>query len=145
MLIKEIYERIPRDEVILSKKFYLRKFSLMDVATNRNDVFVQNFCDLFDGIEGEIDSHFSPMNFLILYRVLPWGFSVLPLRISATAEWDILRNMPTCLSVRSLSRMNSLNLPIILDTSGFCMINSTLMQKYMYVKHFFQVCSIFNL
>ena len=40
--------------------------------------------------------HCSPMNFLILYRVLSWGFEVLPLRISATAECDILRNTPIC-------------------------------------------------
>ena len=41
-------------------------------------------------------SHFSPMNFLILYRVLSWGFDVLPLRISATAECDIFRYMAIC-------------------------------------------------
>ena len=96
MLMKEFDKRIPGDEVILSKKFCLGKFTIMDVATNRNDVFVQNFGDLFDSIEGEIEAHCSPMNFLILYNVLSWGFEVLPLRISATAECDILRNTPTC-------------------------------------------------
>ena len=94
--MKEFSKRFLGDEVILSKKFCLGKFTIMDIATNGDNVFMQNFGDLPDCIEGEIDSHFSPMNFLILYKVLPWGFSVLPLRISATAEWDILRNMATC-------------------------------------------------
>jgi len=137
--MKEFDKRIPGDEVILSKKFCIGKFTIMDIATNGDNIFVQDFGDLFDGIEGELDGHFSPMSFLILYRVLPWGFKVLPLMISATAVWDILRNIATCWRVRSLSRMNSLNLHNNLFTSGFCMVNSTLLQKYMHVKHYFKV------
>lgn len=58
--MKEFDKRIPGDEVILSKKFCIGKFTIMDIATDRDDVLVQDLGDLLNGIEGEIEAHSSP-------------------------------------------------------------------------------------
>lgn len=137
--MKKIEKRILGYQVFLAEKYRPGELALTDVTPDRGDVFVEKFGYFLDRVEAEIKGHCSPMNFLILYRVLPWGFKVLPLMISATAVWDILRNIATCWSVRSLSRINSLNLDNNLVTSGFCIVNSTLMQKHMRVKHYFKV------
>lgn len=76
------------------------------------DVYPEELGCLARGEELPLEVHWSPMNFLILYRVLGCGLEVLPLRISATAEWDILRNTAIWWRVKSLSKIKVLNFDI---------------------------------
>ena len=94
--MKEFDERISGDEVFVAEEHRLREFALADITADRSNVFVQEFGDLAGCVEVKLESHLSPMNFLILYRVLSWGFEVLPLRMSAIAECDIFRNIAVC-------------------------------------------------
>lgn len=64
--MKKIDERILGNEVFVAEEHRLWEFAHMDVATDSGDVLVKEFGDLLDRIEVEVDSHFSPMNFLIL-------------------------------------------------------------------------------
>lgn len=80
---------------------------------NGFDANAEEFGRLGRGEEIPLEVHLiSIINFLILYKVRGWGLDVFSLRISATAEWDILRNTAIWWRVKFLSKMNSLNLTI---------------------------------
>lgn len=97
----------------------------------------EDICELSDGIKVLPGVHWSPINFLILYRVRGWGFNVFSLRMSATAECDILSHTAICWRVKSLSKMNSLNFVINSFISLFASINIIIMTKSSLSRFFF--------
>ena len=141
--MKEIDEARFRDEVFLAEEYRPGEFTIIDVAADRGDVLVKEFSDLAGCMEVKVDGHCSPMSFLILYKVLSWGFGVLPFRILATAECDILRNIATCWSVKSLSKTNVLNLSTSCIVSLFSIATRIIKSIMRLVKSFFKLFVFF--
>lgn len=112
-------------------------------ARNGFDADVEEFGRLGRGEELPLEVHWSPMNFFILYRVLGCGFEVLPLRIPAIAEWDILRNTAIWWRVKSLSKIKVLNFNINSFISLFPSIITILLIKSSLSSVFFNFFSIF--
>lgn len=135
--MKKFYERILGDKIAFPEEYRTGELAFMNVSADRGNIFMKEFGDLPGGVEVDFGSHFSPMNFLILYRVLSWGFGVLPLRISAIAECDILRNIAIRWRVRSLSKTNSLNLAIKGLISVSCMAITIIWHKVQMSRLFF--------
>ena len=134
--MKEFYERIPGDEVILSKKFCLRKFALMDVATNRDDVFVQNFGDLFNSIESEIDGHSSPKILFNWFRVSKLSDLIFP-STKREAQAGVLFAISAIFAwLKLLSMHQSINFFNSLTTSILFIALNNIIKLIKYVKHF---------
>lgn len=94
--MKEFDKRIFRNQILFAKEHRPGEAALVDITADGSDVLVEEFGYFFNRIEVEFEGHFFPINFLILNRVLSWGFRVFFLRISAMAETDILRIADNC-------------------------------------------------
>jgi len=93
--------------------------------------------------EGLALDHSSPMNFLILCRVLLCGFETLQLSRRSTCDTDIFSNVAVCCRVKSRSTrylLNFFNNPFI---SSFFMPLSILKVENHHDKHFIFFFSIF--
>ena len=55
--MQKLYEAGFRDEILFAEKDGPWELILMDIATDRSSVFMENFSDLLSGVEIEVKTH----------------------------------------------------------------------------------------
>ena len=65
--MKEIDERIFRDQVLFAEKHSPWEFALADITADGSDILVKEFGYFFNRVEAELEGHCSPINFCIRF------------------------------------------------------------------------------
>ena len=67
--MKEFHKRILGDEVFLAEEYRIGKFTPMNVATDRSNIFVEKFGNLTSSVEIKVGGHLIPSFCFICFSI----------------------------------------------------------------------------